>query len=178
MSLVWSIVLLWVDELDTTLHIRLSGMSRRPSGSIKSKTSKLWLEFAMYMVPKAVLFFILMVASSSPVMWTQSPEALCATWLVDVNEGWPMVSHRDCNIRVISEAMSTCGWTGWPFNYTATYFQFDFGFGRKVTTRLFVFVLWCWWLLCEVCLLFMAQSIAAAAVGCLECTVPYKMPAA
>ena len=65
--------------MDTTLHIRLSGMSRRPSGSMKSGPSKLWLGFDMYMVLEAVLSFILMVAGSSPVMWIQSPEALCAT---------------------------------------------------------------------------------------------------
>ena len=122
-------------------------------------------------------------------MWTQSPEALCATWLV--NEGWPMVSHNDYDISEISEAVSTCSWIGWPFNCTATYFRFDFGFGRKVATRLFgicfvmfVAVMWGLSTLCRSlsmrgaeCFL-MAQSIAAEAAVCLGCTVPYKIPAA
>ena len=35
-SSVWSVMALWVEDLDTALQIKCSGMSRRPSDSIKS----------------------------------------------------------------------------------------------------------------------------------------------
>ena len=97
---------------------------------------------------------------NSPVMWTQSPEVLHATCLVDVSGRWAMVFHSLCEMRVMFDAVSICKRTGRLFSFTNTYFWFDFEFGRKVTTRLFV----CIFLfnLCYVvaCLLFCAP------VGC------------
>ena len=39
----------------------------------------------------------------------------------------------------MSEAVSICNQTEWPFSFTDTYFQFDLELGRKLATRLHVF---------------------------------------
>ena len=113
---VWSVMALWVEDLDTALQIKLSGMSRRPSDSIKSSPKRLYLKSATYTFPDAVLSSILIIASNSPVIWTQSPEALHTTCLVDVSGGWSMVFHSLCEMRVVSEVVFICKWTGWLFS--------------------------------------------------------------
>ena len=75
------------------------------------------------------------------------PNTLCATCLVGVSAGWPMVFHSLCEMRVMFKAVSLCNRTEWPFNFTDTYFCFDLVLVRKVATGLYIF-LFCRCLLC------------------------------
>ena len=68
-SSVWSLIALWVSDFDTLLQTKLSGMSRRPSGSIKSIPKRLCWEFKMYMITDTVFSSILIVAGSSLIIW-------------------------------------------------------------------------------------------------------------
>ena len=139
-SSVWSVMILWVENLDTALQIKLSGMSRRPSDSIKSSSKRLCFEFATYTFPDAVLSSNPIIADNSPVIWTESLEALHATCLVDVSGCWPMIFQSLCEIRIMSEAVSICKRTGWLFSFTDTYFRFGFELERIDAIRLFVCV--------------------------------------
>ena len=139
-SSVWSVMALWVEDLDAALQIKFNGMSRRLSDSIKSSPKRLCLESATYTFLDAVLSSVLIIDGNSPVIWIQSPKVLHATCLVDVGGGWPMVFLSLCEIRFMSEAVSICKRTGWLFSFTDTYFRFDFELGRNVATRLFVCV--------------------------------------
>ena len=136
-----SLMALWVSYFDTTLQTKLNGIPRRPSRSIKSSPKWLCWEFKMYMIPDAVFSSILIVAGSSPVILTQSPEVLRATCFVNVSWGFPILFHRFWELRVISDAVSICNRTGWLFSFTDTYLRFDFKLGRNVGTRLFISVL-------------------------------------
>ena len=69
----------------------------------------------------------------SHVMWTQPPNALRTMFLV-----WcrPMVFYSLCKMRVTSEAMSICNWSG---RLVFLFFRFDLLLGRKFSTWLYVF---------------------------------------
>ena len=184
-SSVRSLMALWVRDFDTALQTKLSGMSRRPSGSIKSSPKRLCWEFEMYMIPDAVFSSILIVIGSSPVIWTQSPEVLRATCLVDVSWCLLVLFHSFWEIRVMSDAVSICNRTGWLFSSTDTYLRFEFELGRNVATRLFVFyvcfcfvvacVLFCAWWCAES--IFVTLPVAFVAAVSFERAFPSKMPA-
>ena len=106
----------------------------------KIESQKLCLKSATYTFPDAVLSSILITAGNSPVIWTQSSEMLHTTCLVDVSGGWPMVFHSLCEMRVMSEAVFTCKQTGWLLSFTDTFFRFDLELGKKVATKLRVFL--------------------------------------
>ena len=163
-------------------------MSKKPSDSIKSSPKKLCLETATYTFPDAVLSSILITAGNSPVIWTQSLEALRATCLVDVSGGWPMVFYSLCEMSIIPEAVSICKRTEWLFSFSDTYFWFDFELRRKVATRRFVCVCYffqsafvMWSLVC--CFMrrwgaesyFVSLLVAFAVAVCFEWTFPCKM---
>ena len=106
--------------------------------------------------PDAVLTSILIIASNSPVIWTQSLEALHTTCLIDVSGGWPMVFHSFWEMMVMSEGVSICKRTGWLFSFTDT-FPVWLSLGEKLLPDCVFF---------SVCVYVVACLLFCALMGC------------
>ena len=55
-----------------------------------------------------------------------------------------MVFHSLCEMRIMSEVVSICNRTEWPFSFTDTYLRFDYALMRKVATQLYVLLCLGW----------------------------------
>ena len=49
-----------------------------------------------------------------------NPRCNVCYMFVGVNEGWSMIFHHLCKVRVMFKAVSICNWTEWPFRFTDT----------------------------------------------------------